>query len=948
MTILLAGISACAITPAFAQDATLSGEQSADTADSGLDAKQIEEIVVTGSRLLTNGNSLPTPVTIVTSDTLLKTTPTNVPDGLKKLPAFAVSRGTSIQGDTTDNFTGNYLNLRGIGIQRNLILLDGHRVAPTSYTGAVDTNILPQMLLERVDIVTGGASAVYGSDAVSGVVNFVLNRKFDGLRVEGQSGISTFGDAASWRAGAAYGTSLLDDRLHIMASYEHFEQDGISKEDRRNGRAVYALAGSGTASDPFHLITNARNGAFGFQGRVLSGPAAGQQFVAPGVLGPFVEGTAQGGSLQSGGDGFYGRNTSATADLQTDQAFARVDVDVTDTIRAYAQGIYARAETFNFFYPTLVLPLIVGTDNPYISPAAQAAISDPTFVMGRFFDDERHRGGVRSRSETVIGAAGLEGTLGGAKWTLFYQHGQSTTRNTFVNNLSNERLYAAIDAVDEGLATTGTANGNIVCRASLTNSAYANCIPLNAFGASAESQSDALDYVVGNTTYNQPRFKLDNIAASFSGSLFDNWAGPVNFAVSGEYRWSSLEVTTDVPASVVADCGGIQYNCVQGVTTVYGAQVTPISASERVGEIAGELQFPLLRDSAIGTASLNGAFRYTHYSNSGGVNTWKIGGDWEPFDGLRLRLTRSRDIRAPSLYDRYQPATVAASGYQDVHTGYTGFVDTETSGNPNLTPEIANTLTFGAVFRPSALPGFSASIDYYKIRMDDVISRIDGRFPTVQNLCEADNGTGSFCDLYVRPNGFGDRSLANRPTLVRATQLNASSLKTWGIDGEVNYSFAAGSQGRVTLRGLAGYQPQLTTILLPGTAPQIGGGTAAIQGNGGVPKLRLTGFLTYSSPHFAIDLVERWRSSLKWDSDRSLVYAEPDIPSVAYTDVTFTAYIGEDQSKQIFLSVQNLFNKNPPVYVTSAFSGTPNFQFPNVTGDDVIGRYMMIGARMKF
>jgi iron complex outermembrane recepter protein len=176
---LLTGISLAVLAqPAWAQTESAEANEPAD------------EIVVTGTRITANGDNQPTPVTVASTEALLKTSPTNIPDGLNKLPIFALSRGTANLNNPTDNFTGNYLNLRGLGINRNLVLLDGNRMAPTSYTGAVDTNVLPQMLVQRVEVVTGGASAVYGSDAVSGVVNFVLNKKFEGFKVEAQSGIS--------------------------------------------------------------------------------------------------------------------------------------------------------------------------------------------------------------------------------------------------------------------------------------------------------------------------------------------------------------------------------------------------------------------------------------------------------------------------------------------------------------------------------------------------------------------------------------------------------------------------------------------------------------------------------------------------------------------------------------------------------------------------------------
>jgi outer membrane receptor protein involved in Fe transport len=908
-----------------------------------------EEIIVTGSRIVKTGETLPTPVTVVSTDLLLKTSPSSVSDALKKLPAFANSRGPAIQGDATDNATGNYLNLRGFGIQRNLILMDGHRVAPTSYTGAVDANVLPQMLMERVDVVTGGASAVYGSDAVSGVVNFVLDKKYHGPKMEANSGISSRGDAFSWRVGGAYGANFAGGRGHFMASFEHFQQDGILKEDRASGRAVYSVAGSGTQADPYRLITDARNSLISFRGSIFSGPLAGQVFTGPGVTGPFVHGTSQGGTLESGGEGFYGNGSSATADVKTNQAFARIDYDLTDDFHFYAQGSYAKSRDFNYFYPNLFFPLAVGSDNAFLPAATQAAIGSPAFVFARVFDDPNHRIAVRADSESWSGAAGLDGKVAGLNWNIHYQHGVSTTKNYFVNNTINGRVYAALDAVDEGKFKTGTANGNIVCRVSLTNpSAYPGCVPLNAFGAPLSTQQSALDYVFG-TSITRPRFTLDTVEASVNGTAFDNWAGPVRFAVSGEYRWTGLDVTTNAPSSLVADCTGIRFNCTQGVTSYYSnAQVTPISVGEHVAEGAVEIEFPLLRDSFAGNASLNGAARYTDYSTSGHVTTWKIGGDWEPTHDLRFRGTYSRDIRAPSLYELYQPATIASSGYQDVHTGYNGIVPTQTSGNSNLVPEVAKTLTVGAIYRPSFVNGLSFTVDYYRINMSNAISSVDGRNPTVQKLCEASGGTGPFCSLFVRPLPFSNTTVANAPTLVRATQLNAASLKTWGIDGEINYAFGIGSDGKMALRGLVGYQPKFTSVLLPGTPAQELAGVASIQFGAGVPKWRLTGYASYSNSDFAVDVQERWRSSLRRDTDPTLVFADGKVPSVAYTDVTLTAYLGKDKGRQIYLSVQNLFDKQPPAYTVSASAGTPAFQFPAVTGDDVIGRYFTVGARFKF
>jgi iron complex outermembrane recepter protein len=962
--LLLAGISLAAICqPAAAQDAAPQGSAAEDESD----------IIVTGTRITANGDNQPTPVTVASTDALLKMSPSNIPDGLNKLPIFGLSRGTANLNNPTDNFTGNYLNLRGFGINRNLVLLDGHRMAPTSYTGAVDINTLPQMLVQRVEVVTGGASAVYGSDAVSGVVNFVLNKKFTGLKVEAQSGIASRGDAHSWRAGAAFGANFADDRGHFMVSFDHFQQDGLDdKESRKNGRGIYAIAGGGTAADPFRLVSNARAAVIDFAGTYYQpdflfgvNPAAFQNFGPTGLLEDPNFGTPQGGGLFSGGDGFYGKGSSATADLKTDQAFARVDYDITDGISFYAQGNYAKARTFNNFYPNLLFPGLAPINNAFIPAATQAAITaqyQPAvdagflppghFFFARVFDSPEHALGVRAESESWMAAGGLNGKVGGLEWNLHYQHGVSKTVNTQVNNVLLGNLAASLDAVDQGLASGGTANGNIVCRVSVTNpTVYPGCVPLNAFGASPASQSAALDYITGDNN-NVPKFTMDSVEASLNGTAFENWAGPVRFAVTGEYRRLKLDVTTNSPSGVFADCTGLSpFLCTPGATAVFrDAQITPISKSENVKEGAIEIDFPLLKDSGVGSLSLSAAARYTDYSISGSVTTWKVGGDWQIMDGLRLRATRSRDIRAPALYELFQPLTNARSGYADLHTGTSGSgtVATETGGNSNLVPEKADTLTVGAVFKPAGVPGLSFAVDFYRIKMNNAITLVDGRQQAIQKLCEDSNGTSTFCSLYVRPLPFSDRTAANFPTLVKLTTLNASSVKTWGIDGEINYSFSVGSEGKISLRGLVGYQPQLTTIFVPGSTPQLGAGAAATQATGGVPKLRITAFLGYSNPNWSIDIQERWRSSLKWNPDRTLVFDIPDVPAVAYTDITFTANVGEKKDKQIFFSVQNLFDKNPPVYLTAGTSGTPAFSFPTTSGDDILGRYFTAGVRLKF
>src|SRR4051812_34800205 len=283
----------------------------------------VEAVTVTGSRVISDAANSPTPLTIVSADDLRASTPTSIPEGLNKLPVFQGSQIVGRPGDGSHNFSSSTLNLRNFGAQRTLVLLDGHRLTPSNDDGTVDVDTIPQMLISRVDIVTGGASAVYGSDAVTGVVNFVLNKKFEGVKFDINTGLSTYADAMSYNLGAAAGTELFGGRGHFETAVEWRHRDPVNQSARPYGPpSTYAAeVGTGTAADPFNSIPNGRrpNSSFGgvVQGCVPACPAAqGTQFASNGVLSPFNPGiagatdangnpTAGTSNLNSGGDGAY-------------------------------------------------------------------------------------------------------------------------------------------------------------------------------------------------------------------------------------------------------------------------------------------------------------------------------------------------------------------------------------------------------------------------------------------------------------------------------------------------------------------------------------------------------------------------------------------------------------------------------------------------------------------
>ena len=301
------------------------------------------DIIVTGSRTIKNGNASPSPVTVVSTQDALRIQPAGtLADALNLLPVFAGSRGPASNPSSTGTAAGgngsaNQLNLRNLGSNRTLILLDGERVPPTTFNGIVDVDIIPQLLVQRVETVTGGVSAVYGSDAVAGVVNYILDKKFVGLSATFNSGISQRGDALKLDAGLAGGANLFGGRGHVEFAYEYLDNKGIPFRSDRPALKLYGVTGAGTAANPYQLNSDVRQAGAPFGGLITSGVLINQTFGTDGVLRPFVAGQTTGtAALQLGGDGGY-YDSSLIAALKAHQLFGRFDYELTDTIRFHAQ-----------------------------------------------------------------------------------------------------------------------------------------------------------------------------------------------------------------------------------------------------------------------------------------------------------------------------------------------------------------------------------------------------------------------------------------------------------------------------------------------------------------------------------------------------------------------------------------------------------------------------------
>jgi outer membrane receptor protein involved in Fe transport len=359
--------------------------------------------------------------------------------------------------------------------------------------------------------------------------------------------------------------------------------------------------------------------------------------------------------------------------------------------------------------------------------------------------------------------------------------------------------------------------------------------------------------------------------------------------------------------------------------------------------------FPLLRDAPFAKRlEVNGAVRYTDYSSSGPVTTWKVGLNWQPVDDVRVRFTESRDIRAPTLLDLYSGTTVSQINVNDPHTGVTGIVRVQGGGNADLKPEVARTTTAGVVYTPSWAPRLQVSVDYYNILISNAIATINGAQTAIMQECEASGGTSPLCETIVRPLAFSNRSAANFPTLIYTRNQNIAQAYTHGVDVEASYSFdladlAADAPGRVDLRLLYVYQPTLKSRSYPGSPVTDAAGVAALSAT------RITGIVGYEVGPFSMDWQLRYSSKQERSGTSLQVYADPPLKAKYYADVNLSyRFKAAGHDAQAFVIVSNLFDTDPRLSPATNSSGSPGTGTPTVIGDDVVGRYYTVGLRMKY
>lgn len=921
LTVATGTLALANVVPAFAQNASANASANGEDADQDIGEQsqdQASAIVVTGSRVKRDGFAAPTPETVLSAAEIQTNAPANIANFVNQLPQASPSdtpRTATVQVGT-GTAGSNFLNLRGLGASRTLVLLDGRRVVGASAEGLVDVNTLPSTLISRIDVVTGGASAAYGSDAVSGVVNFVLDTKYKGVKASFQNGFTNYGDGYNWKADIAAGTDFADGRGHILLSGMISDDEGIGESASRpwfNGQKIIPNPVTGAGQPTQIAASNVGLSRTGFGGLIVSGALRGTEFGAGGTVSQRDFGTVS-GIFQIGGTGldlaeFYGLSTP----VEQRTAFGRLSYDFSEAFKVFAEGSYGYALALPFSpFNSYMGNLTLRSDNGFLPDALRArlaAAGQTTFGFGTSNGDIG-RYDTRNERELFRAVLGAQGELGGGwSYDLYGQYGRTNISISAGNNVNMARFRQAIDAVR-------LPSGAIVCRSTVTNP-NDGCIPFNPFGTGVNSPQ-AIAYVTGVSRADSV-LEQKVVAGTIQGQPFDTWAGPVAIVAGGEYRSEEISGTGD-PVSAVSGYQAGNYKATNGKYDVY--------------EFFGEVVVPLAKDlPALYNLEFNGAARRTHYSTSGSVTTWKAGLNYSPISDLRLRATRSRDIRAPNLSNLFLGGTVQnnQTARDPFTNGSSPLFRLTTRGNPTLTPEIADTLTVGGVYTPSWLAGLSLSVDYYDIKIKDALAVLTPQ----QILDRCFGGNTALCANITRTGGV--------VTEMQTSPFNVAVERARGLDIEASYRRQLGNGGNLNLRVLATHA--ITRFVFDGVTRDFADG----ENSGSLPRWRIRSSVGYSDETVRAEFTARTVSSGVYDrAFTPAILADNTIPGATYFDLALGFKVptfGEGQG-EFFINIDNLFNRDPVLVLPTNLQ---QITAPvNAALYDTLGREFRIGFRVNF
>jgi outer membrane receptor protein involved in Fe transport len=1013
-------------------------------------------IIVTGSRIKRPNLESPVPITSISQQELTNQGQVSVGDALNDLPALRTTFSQQSSGRFIGTAGQNFLDLRGLGTignsfaPRTLVLVNGRRMitgSPGDFIPDVDN--IPQDLIDRIDIVTGGESAVYGSDAVAGVVNFVLKNDFDGWRVRGQGGESTYGDRPVEFVSTTYGKNFADGRGNIAVNLEYTHAGELRFEDRP-GRFAHPCgfepnnADNGGVDDPTTASGDSTNGVpdnlflcnlrnpfittggqvalLTFSGRGLAFDPNGNLLVTPPCDTSFI---ATGGTCQSSNP-LVGATIDETGDLAVgrDRYSAALigHFDISDALKPFVeswfvhqkvhqegQPSFMQGNVSDFFAPVAVPNLTCNNGfltqqnigvlqgigfcdqldaqgNPILD-ANGNPILDPNAVipMDRFNVDMGARREIDTRDTFRI-VTGITGDFN-EDWhyELSVNYGHTSADNAQHNDLllrnpdgTPAGFALAIDAVsvlNGQIVAPGTPGSTIMCRSTITDPTN-GCVPIDLFG---EGQPSPEAVTFSNTTSHlfQSASELDFLGyVSGDTSQWINLpGGPIGFSVGFEHR----KETAESHADPVSAAGGTFFNAF--------SRFDP--PPFKVTEFYGELSAPILKDLPFAhELTVSGAARRSHYNTSAG-NTfaWNVNGIFAPVADLRFRANYSKSVRAPSLSDLFSPpsqnfnflkdpcdalnigtnpqfatncaalgvpTTVTAdspcaSAAHPVGSPFVNCVARNqtiqflSSGNNQLTPEVGKSLTVGGVLTPRWVPGFSFSVDYYRINITNVISSLSAQ--TILNSCFGTPLPNNFCGLIFPRDANG---LFAVPALISAG-VNFAKVRARGIDFDLSYRHRVGP-GRLDLRGIATYVLERTNFIDPQN-PNLANRVLSELGE---PKFSGTLITGYTLGHFDLRYTLRYIGSMTvFAFEDTHSFPGACLPSGACppfnsdiadrTDTGATWYhdvrLGYTINKyNFYVGVDNVFNRLPPLGLTG--SGQGSGIFTNT------GRFVYAGATL--
>ncbi|GAB3276511.1 TonB-dependent receptor plug domain-containing protein [Parahaliea aestuarii] len=907
----------------------------------------VEEVIVTGSRLSRTGYDTPTPLTSLGSEELATQAPENIADLVNTLPSVAGSQtGTTNSGSLATGIAGiSAINLRALGAGRTLVLLDGRRSPVSTSSGFIDTNTMPQGLIDRVEVVTGGASAAYGSGAVGGVVNFILDKDYEGVKTTADYGITTRGDNESKRIGFTAGSAFAGGRGHFLFDSQATDSDGIHETQRGWNKSGYyampnpALFRGEQGVPTFITGKNIGLSSHTIGGLVVDGPLRGTYFGEGGSINQLNYGEV-GGQWMQGGDWQYTSHQAGTQSLaaadERQSFFTRASFDVNEAFSVFGEASYAGWEGYANYLRVPTLRNVIQRDNAFLSDEMAQAMDTAgvdSFLLSTANGDSEISGHNNER-ETYRFTAGAEGFFNLFEkdwdWDASYTKSRTVALQKYLPTIYHLERYAmATDAVID------PATGEAVCRTSLSDPDN-GCVPLNIMGTGV-STPEAWDYVSG-APEREETYDMDVVAMNFRVNDITGWAGPISVAFGGEWREESIYGEVEDQYQSGWRFGNFQED--RGEFDVWESYV--------------EALVPL----GFGV-DFNGGYRYADYSLSGEVETWKLGLTWQPIKDVTLRGTRSRDIRAPNLGELF--ATGTARGNTVEINGVIVPYQQSLQGSTELAPEVAEGWSGGIVWQPGFLPGFGASLDYYDIEVNDVIGSVSAE--QVASFC-FDSGIQAYCDDMV----FTDPSDPTTLTTINIYYENLNSLRAEGLDLELSYDFEMAQlvsdvPGYVSLRFMATHYMENVTDNGT-TAIDMAGSNSSLAG--ATPDWKYRATALYSLAPWTFNLTMRGVSSGVLGND--FIECSSDCPASVYPALTvddndvdgqvvFDAYVSrsfdfwDDSTGEVYLAWSNIFDEDPPLSSEPLYQGTDipaAYPQTNRSIYDFLGSRFRIGVRAEF